>query len=222
MNSHSAPVACTCQASWMLTLLVGLVGFLLSGCVTTMPDAGSQLAALRSDLQHVAAEVARLHEVDHRFRTELSDEIQATHELLTKVVARLHEVEAQVQERHQATPPAVQVVPVPEASRAMEQALEQLRRRTQALEQRLATPAARGHEPRTKGSAQTSSPSSTAPAGPRGLMPGMSQTQVLTQLGPPTGVQETPDVVYWFYDAAKSMSVSFDRTTGKVQAWLGW
>jgi hypothetical protein len=206
----------------MVTLLVGLVGLLLSSCATTMPDAGSQLAAVRSDLQHVAAEVAQLHEVDHRFRTEIWDEIQTTHELITKVIARLHEVEAQVQDRPQAPPPAVQVVPVPEASRAMEQALEQLRRRTQAIEQRLATPAARGHEPRPEGSAQTASPSSTAPAGPRGLMPGMSQAQVLTQLGPPAGVQETPDVVYWFYDAAKSMSVSFDRTTGKVQGWLGW
>jgi hypothetical protein len=99
MNSRSAPVACTCQASRIFTLLVGLVG-LLSGCATTVPDAGSQLAAVRTDLQHVAAEVARLHEGDHRFRTEIWDEIQATQALLTKVIARLHEVEAQVQERH--------------------------------------------------------------------------------------------------------------------------
>ena len=207
----------------MFMLLVGLVGPLLSGCATTMPDdVGSQLAALRSDLQHVAAEVARLNAIDRRLRTELWDEIQATNELLAKVIARLNEVDAQVQERRQVPPPAVQVVPVPQASRAMEQALEQLRQRTQAIEQRLATPEARGHEPRPKVSSQTSSPSITAPAGPRGLMPGMSKAQVLTQLGPPTGVQETPDVVYWFYDAAKSMSVSFDRTTGKVQGWFGW
>jgi hypothetical protein len=211
------------QASWMFTLLVALVGSLLSGCATTMPNnVGSQLAALRSDLQHVAAEVARLNDVDRRLRTELWEELQATNELLVKVIARLNEVDAQVQERHRAPPPVVQVAPVPEPPHAMQQALEQLRQRTQAIEQRLAASEARGHEPRPQGPSQTPSPPITAHAGPRGLKPGMSQAQVLTQLGPPTGVQETPEVVYWFYDAAKSKSVSFDRTTGKVQGWLGW
>jgi uncharacterized coiled-coil protein SlyX len=200
------------QASRMFTLLVGLVGPLLSGCATAVPDVESQLAA----------EVARLNDVDRRLRTELWAEIQATNELLAKVITRLNEVDAQVQERRQAPPPAGQVVPAPEPPRATEQALEQLRQRIRALEQRLASQEARGHEPRPKGSSQMSAPLITAPSGPRGLMPGMSQGEVLTQLGPPTAVQETPDVVYWFYDAAKSKSVSFDRTTGKVRGWLGW
>jgi hypothetical protein len=101
--------------------------------------------------------------------------------------------------------------------------VEAVVRRTVAdLAARLASQEARGHEPRPKGSSQMSAPLITAPSGPRGLMPGMSQGEVLTQLGPPTAVQETPDVVYWFYDAAKSKSVSFDRTTGKVRGWLGW
>ena len=200
------------QASRVFTLLMGLVGPLLSGCATTRPDVESQLAA----------EVARLNDVDRRLTTELWAEIQATNELLAKVIARLNEVDVQVQEGRQAPPAAVPVVPAPEPPRAMEQALEQLRQRTQALEQRLAPLEARRHEPRSKGSSPTSAPLIMGPAGPQGLKSGMSQTQVLTQLGPPTAVQETPDVVYWFYDAAKSTSVSFDRTTGKVQGWLGW
>src|SRR5262245_14015273 len=130
------------QASRMFMLLMGLVGPLLSGCATTMPAAESQLAA----------EVARLNDVDNRLRTELWAQIQATNELLAKVIARLNEVDAQVQERHQAPPPTVQVVPTPEVSRALEQALEQLRQRTQALEHRLAALEARGHEPGPKGS----------------------------------------------------------------------
>jgi hypothetical protein len=55
MKSRSAPVACTCQASRIFAQLVGLVGLLLSGCATTMPDAGSQLATLgRPPLQNRA------------------------------------------------------------------------------------------------------------------------------------------------------------------------
>ena len=72
------------QASRMFTLLVGLVGPLLSGCATAVPDVESQLAA----------EVARLNDVDRRLRTELWAEIQATNELLAKVITRLNEVDA--------------------------------------------------------------------------------------------------------------------------------
>ena len=77
------------QASRVFMLLVGLViTLLLSGCASTRPDVESQLAA----------EVVRLNDVDRRLMTELWAEIQATNELLAKVIARLHEVDVQGEE----------------------------------------------------------------------------------------------------------------------------
>ena len=149
------------QASRMFTLLVGLVGPLLSGCATPRPDVESQLAA----------EVARLDNVDRRLRTELWVEIQATNELLAKVIARLNEVDVQVQERRQAPPPVG-------AGRAGIRSAARHGAGSGAAAPTHASPRtavgsleARGHEPRPRGSSQPSAPlihGARRPAGAQG------------------------------------------------------
>ena len=107
------------QASRMFTLLVGLVGPLLSGCATTRPDVESQLAAEVARLN--ASTAASGPSSGRRFRRRTSSSRRSSHGWM-RSMCRCR--------RGSGTAAAVQVVPAPEPPRAMEQALEQLRQRS--------------------------------------------------------------------------------------------
>jgi prefoldin subunit 5 len=219
------------DARMLCALISGLVGAALAGCATTSSNVdavelGRQAAGLRSDLQQLAAEVSQLKESEGRVKTEIPHlwkELQATNELMVKLTARMNEVDTRASAKSQAPPPAappLQVVPVSEASRAIQQAVETLLKRTQETEQRLNALEAKRDGP-PKGKKSEALPQRVATDGGRSeLKPGMSQPEVRAKLGEPAYTEETPDFVYWFYDAQKY--VYFDRKTGEVRGWLGW
>jgi hypothetical protein len=219
------------SARMLCALILGLVGVVLTGCATTSANVdavelGRQVAGLRSDLQQLTAKVSQLKESEGRIKIEIPqiwEELQATNELMVKLAARMNEVDARASAKSQAPPamaPPVQVVPVSEASRAIQQAMETLLKRTQETEQRLnALEARRDEAPKEKKS--EAPPQRVAAAdGRNALKPGMSQPQVRAKLGEPAYTEETADFVYWFYNAQKY--VYFDRKTGEVRGWLGW
>ena len=219
------------DARMLCALISGLVGAVLAGCATTAPsvdaqELGRQLAGLRSDLQRLSAEVAQLKDSAGRAKTEIPrlwEELQATNELMVKLTARLNEVDARASAKTQAPPPAapsLPVVPVSEVSRAIQQAMESLLKRTQETERRLNALEAR-HDVPPKGKKSEALPQRVAAGDrPSELKTGMSQPEVRAKLGEPAYTEETPDFMYWFYDARKY--VYFDRKTGEVRGWLGW
>jgi hypothetical protein len=215
----------------LCALISGLVGAVLTGCATTSTtgdavELGRQVAGLRSDLQQLAAKVSQLKESEGRVKTEIPhlwEELQATNELMVKLTARMNEVDARASAKSQAPPPAVQplqVVPVSEASRAIQQAMEILLKRTQETEQRLNALEAKRYEPPKEKKSEALPQRVAAGDGQSELKPGMSQPEVRARLGEPAYTEETPDFVYWFYNAQKY--VYFDRKTGQVRGWLGW
>jgi hypothetical protein len=214
----------------LCALISGLVGAALAGCATTSSNVdavelGRQVAGLRSDLQRLAAEVSRFKDSEGRVKAEIPrlwEELQATNELMVKLTARMNEVDARASAKSQAPPPAAppQVVPVSEASRAIQQAIDTLLKRTQETEQRLNALEGRRDTP-PKGKKSEALPQRvTTDDGRSELKPGMSQSEVRAKLGEPAYTEETPDFVYWFYNAQKY--VYFDRKSGQVRGWLGW
>ena len=212
----------------LCALLSGLVGAALAGCATTSSNGDAvelsrQVAGVRSDLQRLAAEVSQFKESEGRVKSEIPrlwEELQATNELMVKLTARMNEVDARA--KSQAPLPAAppQVVPVSEASRAIQQAIDTLLKRTQETEQRLNALEGRRDGP-PQGKKSEALPQTVATGEGRSeLKPGMSQSEVRAKLGEPAYTEETADFVYWFYQTQKY--VYFDRKSGKVRGWLGW